>query len=73
MIKTEVQAGITVKIVGNTHEGTRQLGVRKTMLRLIKIPSKARVHAPLPTSDEIWMLDVNGVQVPFHYTEFELA
>lgn len=73
MVKTEVQAGIYVTIVGNTHEGTLQLGVRKTMLRLIKIPSNAKVHAPLPASDGIWMLDVNGVQVPFHYTEFELA
>ena len=73
MVKTDAKVGMPVVITGNTHEGTRVLGPRVTVARLIKIPCAARVFALLKGSEEIWMLDVLSIQVPFHHTEFEPA
>lgn len=73
MVNGEVKAGMPVYITKNTHKEAQRLPLRQTMNRVVVLPHEAKVHSLYKGSEDIWMLDITGILVPYHHTEFEPA
>jgi hypothetical protein len=73
MDNAEVKVGMPVYIMRNTHEGARRISSRLSMEKRVVLPHEAKVHSLHKGTEDIWVLDVMGVQVPYHHTEFEPA